>query len=111
MWMAYREAGRPGASDVRHAVELLQQRCSDLAFEASHERVYDVCRWYYDVDDCDERERKYENAVNVCDRFLEGHITTLVLIESIVALGLEDMLEELRKCMLKERLPSNATGV
>lgn len=111
MWMAYSEAGRPRATDVRHAVELLQQRCSDLAFEASHERVYGIGRWYYDPDDCDKREQKYENAVKVCDRFLDGHITTQVLIQSIVDLELEDMLEELRNCILKERLSNNGTAV
>lgn len=101
MWMLYSEASRPSAVDVPSAVNRLQQTFRDLGFEASHERVYGLGQYYTD-EECNKLERKYNNGFEVCGLFLSGHITKTLLIDLLVALRLEDFLEEVQQFIEKE---------
>ncbi|KAF5289397.1 hypothetical protein FQA39_LY15086 [Lamprigera yunnana] len=59
MWMLYAEQHWTKAIDLKSAVERLYENLSTLEFDADHEAIYDMER-YYTVQQCEELRDKYK---------------------------------------------------
>ncbi|KAF5280787.1 hypothetical protein FQA39_LY17968 [Lamprigera yunnana] len=59
MWMLYAEQHWTKAFDLKSAVERLYQKLGALEFDADHEAIYGMER-YYTVQQCEELRDKYK---------------------------------------------------
>ncbi|KAJ8962880.1 hypothetical protein NQ318_001288 [Aromia moschata] len=89
MWMCYvREIE---ITDMRSGVEHLVQKFNNLRFEAEHEAIYGLGR-FYSEEECTELAKKYENGASVCDDFLEGRICEMCLVVKLREMELDSFL-------------------
>jgi len=98
MWMAYRET-KP-AVDLRTAVVNLEQQYSDLQWDAEHEAVYGMGR-FYSEEECTNLAKKYEKIVNTCSTYLNNsNLETFLQI--MKEMGYEHILDEVFKFITAE---------
>lgn len=102
MWMCYAEARRAEATDVRSAVELLESRLRDLAFEAGHEAVYGFGRTGFSEQELHKQERSYDNGAALCRLFLDNAIGKRLFVDLMNSLDLNDRMVEVEEFMEKE---------
>jgi hypothetical protein len=102
MWMSYiREIE---IKDLRSAIENLKQEFGNLKFDAEHEAVYGMGRFYTE-EECNDLARKYRLGVEACEQYLEGTICINCLVQRIQAFELERFLYK-----IVDYLPDNLKG-
>lgn len=98
MWMAYVKV--TPAYDLISAVENLKEHFENLEFDAEHEAVYGMEK-FYTAEECKEIAKKYRRGVEACDIYLNtSDIKTFT--NRIKELDLNHFLNEVKKFIPKE---------
>ncbi|KAF5286644.1 hypothetical protein FQA39_LY16218 [Lamprigera yunnana] len=88
MWMTYAEPYWTKAFDLRSAVKTLDGEFSAFEFDANHEAVYGLEK-YYTVRKCEQLQDKYEKGRKIYTKFLQGLYSDSCLIVHLKNAGLE----------------------
>ncbi|KAF5297463.1 hypothetical protein FQA39_LY19267 [Lamprigera yunnana] len=84
------------ALDLKSAVERLYEELVALEFDADHEAIYGMER-YYTVQQCEELRDKYKIGRKVCKKFLQGKTCSQCLVKRISEIGLRHFLDTINK--------------
>ncbi|KAF5302144.1 hypothetical protein FQA39_LY10479 [Lamprigera yunnana] len=84
------------AFDLKSAVERLYEELGALEFDADHEAIYGMER-YYTVQQCEELRDKYKIGRKVCRKFLQGKTCSQCLVKRISEIGLRHFLDTINK--------------
>lgn len=89
MWMAYAEASdsKSEVVDLNSAVIRLQGTFHRLTFDAEHEAVYGMER-FYSISECSNLAENYNRAYNTCEKYLTSKINIDVLVRRLQELHL-----------------------
>ncbi|KAF5291282.1 hypothetical protein FQA39_LY03433 [Lamprigera yunnana] len=98
MWMLYAQEHRTKVFDLKSAVERLYEELGALEFDADHEAIYGMER-YYTVQQCEEHRDKYKIGRKVCRKFLQGKTCSQCLVKRISKIGLRHFLDTINKCI------------
>ncbi|KAF5286506.1 hypothetical protein FQA39_LY16282 [Lamprigera yunnana] len=96
MWMLYAQQHWTKAIDLKSAVKRLYKKLGALEFDADHEAVYGMER-YYTVQQCEELRDKYKIGRKVCRKFLKGKTYSQCLVKRISEIGLQHFLDTINK--------------
>ncbi|KAF5289303.1 hypothetical protein FQA39_LY15141 [Lamprigera yunnana] len=96
MWMLYAQEHWTKAFDIKSAVERLYEELGALEFDADHEAIYGMER-YYTVQQCEELRDKYKIRRKVCRKFLQGKTYSQCLVKRISEIGLRHFLDTINK--------------
>ncbi|KAF5305702.1 hypothetical protein FQA39_LY09191 [Lamprigera yunnana] len=96
MWMLYAQEHWTKAYDLKSAVERLYEELGALEFDADHEAIYGMER-YYTVQQCEELRDKYKIGRKVCRKFLQGKTCSQCLVKHISEIGLQHFLDTINK--------------
>lgn len=102
MWMCY--VKEVEIIDLESGVRNLSQKFSNLQFDAEHEAVYGMGR-FYSEDDCNELAKKYELGHEVCQKFLKEKICEECFVQELIKVGLREFLHPIKQ-YLKPNLAS-----
>ena len=96
--MCYAEAcdSESEVVDLNCAVIKLQCTLERLAFDADHEAVYGMER-FYTISECRNLADNYNNAYNSCERYLTAKIDIDMLVYSLQELNLTHFIFDLEK--------------
>ncbi|KAF5302976.1 hypothetical protein FQA39_LY10154 [Lamprigera yunnana] len=108
MWMLYSQEHWTKAFDVKSAVERLYEELSALEFDADHEAIYGMER-YYTVQQCEKLLDKYKIGRKVCRKFLQGKTCSQCLVKRISEIGLRHFLDTINK-YIKDRSDSSSSS-
>lgn len=92
MWMAYQQESE--IKDERSAVEYLRQQFSNLQFDAEHEAVYGMGRFYTE-EECSKIAKTYDLGMQACDDYLEGQLCIYCFVQRLQAFQLECFLRDI----------------
>ncbi|KAF5282905.1 hypothetical protein FQA39_LY17441 [Lamprigera yunnana] len=95
MWMLYAEQHWTKAIDLK-STERLYEKLGALEFDADHEAIYGMER-YYTVQQCEELRDKYKIGSKVCRKFLKGKTCFHCLVKRISEIGLWHFLDTINK--------------
>ncbi|KAF5282271.1 hypothetical protein FQA39_LY17633 [Lamprigera yunnana] len=84
------------ANDLKSAVERLYEKLGALEFNAYHEEIYGIER-YYTVQQCKEPRDKYKIGRKVCRKFPKGKTCSQCLVKRISEIGLRHFLDTIIK--------------
>ncbi|KAF5298570.1 hypothetical protein FQA39_LY11771 [Lamprigera yunnana] len=96
MWMLYAQEHWTKSYDLKSAVERLYEELGGLEFDADHEAIYGMER-YYTVQQCEELRDKYKIGRKVCRKFLQGKTCSQCLVKRISEIGLRHFLDAVNK--------------
>ncbi|KAF5290564.1 hypothetical protein FQA39_LY14693 [Lamprigera yunnana] len=96
MWMLYAKEHWTKAYDLKSAVERLYEELGALEFDANHEAIYGMER-YYTVQQCEELRAKYKIGRKVYRKFLQGKTCSQCLVKRISEIGLRYFLDTINK--------------
>ncbi|KAF5269110.1 hypothetical protein FQA39_LY08780 [Lamprigera yunnana] len=96
MWMLYAQEHWTKSYDLKSAVERLYEELGALEFDADHEAIYGMER-YYTVQQCEELRDKYKIGRKVCRKFLQGKTCSQCLVKRISKIGLRHFLDTVNK--------------
>ncbi|KAF5298043.1 hypothetical protein FQA39_LY11811 [Lamprigera yunnana] len=96
MWMLYAQEHWTKSYDLKSAVERLYKELGALEFDADHEAIYGMER-YYTVQQCEELLDKYKIGRKVCRKFLQGKTCSQCLVKRISEIGLRHFLDTVNK--------------
>ncbi|KAF5269124.1 hypothetical protein FQA39_LY08794 [Lamprigera yunnana] len=96
MWMLYAQEHWTKTIDLKSAVERLYEELGALEFDADHEAIYAMER-YYTVQQCEELRDKYKIGGKVCRKFLKGKTCSQCLMKRISEIGLRHFLDTINK--------------
>ncbi|KAF5301659.1 hypothetical protein FQA39_LY10706 [Lamprigera yunnana] len=96
MWMLYAQEHWTKAFELKSAVERLYEELGALEFDADHEAIH-VMERYYTVQQCEELRDKYKIGRKVCRKFLQGKTCSQCLVKSISKIGLRHFLDTINK--------------
>ncbi|KAF5279656.1 hypothetical protein FQA39_LY18260 [Lamprigera yunnana] len=96
MWMLYAQEYWTKSYDLKSAVERLYEELGALEFDADHEAIYGMER-YYTVQQCEELRDKYKIVRKVCRKFLQGKTCSQCLVKRISEIGLRHFLDTVNK--------------
>ncbi|KAF5283947.1 hypothetical protein FQA39_LY17188 [Lamprigera yunnana] len=96
MWMLYAQEHWTKSYDLKSAVERLYEELGALEFDADHEAIYGMER-YYTVQQCEELRDKYKIGRKVCRKFLQGKTCSQCLVKRISEIGLRHFLGTVNK--------------
>ncbi|KAF5291673.1 hypothetical protein FQA39_LY14310 [Lamprigera yunnana] len=96
MWMLYAQEHWTKAYDLKSAVERLYEELGALEFDADHEAIYEMER-YYAVQQCEELRDKYKIGRKVCRKYLQGKTCSQCLVKRISEIGLRHFLDTINK--------------
>ncbi|KAF5282284.1 hypothetical protein FQA39_LY17646 [Lamprigera yunnana] len=96
MWMLYAQEHWTKCYDLKSAVERLYEELGALEFDADHEAIYGMER-YYTVQQCEELRDKYKIGRKVCRKFLQGKTCSQCLVKRISEIGLRHFLDTVNK--------------
>ncbi|KAF5291679.1 hypothetical protein FQA39_LY14316 [Lamprigera yunnana] len=96
MWMLYAQKHWTKSYDLKSAVERLYEELGALEFDADHEAIYGMER-YYTVQQCEELRDKYKIRRKVCRKFLQGKTCSQCLVKRISEIGLRHFLDTVNK--------------
>ncbi|KAF5281444.1 hypothetical protein FQA39_LY17784 [Lamprigera yunnana] len=82
--------------DLKSAVERLYEELGALEFDADHEAIYGMER-YYTVQQCEELRDKYKIGRKVCRKFLQGKTCSQCLVKRISEIGLRHLWDTVNK--------------
>ncbi|KAF5298120.1 hypothetical protein FQA39_LY02544 [Lamprigera yunnana] len=87
MWMLYAEQHWTNAIDLKSAVERLYEKLGVLEFDADHEAIYGMER-YYTVQQYEKLRDKYKIGRKVCRKLLKGKTCSQCLVKRMSEIGL-----------------------
>ncbi len=89
MWMAYAEACENEIEifDLKSAIVKLQCKLERLAFDANHESIYGMDR-FYSISQCRNLAESYKSAYKSCERYLTAKINIDMLVHSLEVVNL-----------------------
>lgn len=93
MWMAYVQEIE--IVDLESAVKNLSQQFSNLAFDAHHEAIYGMGR-FYTYEECEKIGDTYDKAEEVCDEYLQGKRSISFLVHELADLEMYSFLKKLK---------------
>ncbi|KAF5285254.1 hypothetical protein FQA39_LY16715 [Lamprigera yunnana] len=96
MWMLYAQEHWTKSYDLKSAVERLYEELGALEFDADHEAIYGMER-YYTVQQCEELRDKYKIGRKVCRKFLQGRTCSQCLVKRISEIRLRHFLDTVNK--------------
>ncbi|KAF5269118.1 hypothetical protein FQA39_LY08788 [Lamprigera yunnana] len=96
MWMLYAQEHLTKSYDLKSAVERLYEELGALKFDADHEALYGMER-YYTVQQYEELRDKYKIGRKVCRKFLQGETCSQCLVKRISEIGLRHFLDTVNK--------------
>ncbi|KAF5288669.1 hypothetical protein FQA39_LY15311 [Lamprigera yunnana] len=96
MWMLHAEQHWTKTIDLKLAVERLYEKLGVLEFDADHEAIYGMER-YYTVQQCEELRNKYKIGKKVCRKFIKGKTCSQCLVNSMSKIGLRHFLDTINK--------------
>ncbi|KAF5278258.1 hypothetical protein FQA39_LY18370 [Lamprigera yunnana] len=96
MWMLYAQEHWTKSYDLKSAVERLYEELGALEFDADHEAI-DGMERYYTVQQCEELRDKYKIGRKVCRKFLQGKTCSQCLVKRISEIGLRHFLDTVNK--------------
>ncbi|KAF5281338.1 hypothetical protein FQA39_LY17822 [Lamprigera yunnana] len=96
MWMLYAQEHWTKAYDLKSAVERLYEELGALKFDADHEAIYGMER-YYTVQQCAELRDKYKIGRKVCRKFLQEKKCSQCLVNLMSEIGLRHFLDTINK--------------
>lgn len=85
MWMAY--VDEVEVVDLESGVKYLSQLFSNLRFDAEHEAVYGMGRFFTE-EECNNLATKYEEGRKICQDFLMREICEDCLVSALLHLNL-----------------------
>ncbi|KAF5304665.1 hypothetical protein FQA39_LY09442 [Lamprigera yunnana] len=100
MWMLYAQEHWTKSYDLKSAVERLYEELGALEFDADHEAIYGMER-YYTVQQCEELRDKYKIGRKVCRKFLQGKTCSQCLVKRISEIGLRHFLDTVKQIYKK----------
>ncbi|KAF5275485.1 hypothetical protein FQA39_LY18640 [Lamprigera yunnana] len=96
MWMLYAQEHWTKSYDFKSAVERLYEELGALEFDADHEAIYGMER-YYTVQQCEELRDKYKIGRKVYRKFLQEKACFQCLVKRISEIGLRHFLDTVNK--------------
>ncbi|KAF5287221.1 hypothetical protein FQA39_LY15998 [Lamprigera yunnana] len=84
------------AVDLKSAVERLYEKLVALEFDADHEAIYGMEK-YYTVEQCKKLRDKYKIGRKVCRQFLKSKYCTRCLKDRLSKIGLQQLLDRINK--------------
>ncbi|KAF5305660.1 hypothetical protein FQA39_LY09149 [Lamprigera yunnana] len=84
------------AIDLKSAVERLYEKLGALEFDADHEAIYGMEK-YYTVEQCEKLRDKYKIGRKGCRQFLKGKTCSQCLVKRISDIGLQHFLDTISK--------------
>ncbi|KAF5278063.1 hypothetical protein FQA39_LY18398 [Lamprigera yunnana] len=96
MWMLYVEQHWTKAINQKLEEERLYEKLGALEFDADHEAIYGMER-YYTVQQCEELRDKYKIRRKVCRKFLNGKTCSQCLVKRMSEMGLRHFLDTINK--------------
>ncbi|KAF5302134.1 hypothetical protein FQA39_LY10469 [Lamprigera yunnana] len=96
MWMLYAQEHWTKSYDLKSAVERLYEELGALEFDADHEAIYGMER-YYTVQQCEVLRDKYKIGRKMCRKFLQGKTCSQCLVKRISEIGLRHFLDTVNK--------------
>ncbi|KAF5282849.1 hypothetical protein FQA39_LY17470 [Lamprigera yunnana] len=96
MWMLYAEQHWTKAIDLKSAVERLYEKLGALEFDADHETIYGMER-YYTFQQYKNHGDKYKTGRNVCRKFLKRKMRPQCLVKRMSEIGLRHFLDTINK--------------
>ncbi|KAF5298053.1 hypothetical protein FQA39_LY11821 [Lamprigera yunnana] len=84
------------ATDLKSAVERLYEKLSVLEFDADHEAIYGMEK-YYTIEQCEKLGDKYKIGRKVCRQFLKGKYCSQFLVKRMSEIGLQHFLDTINK--------------
>ncbi|KAF5285981.1 hypothetical protein FQA39_LY16492 [Lamprigera yunnana] len=96
MWMLYAEQHWTNAIDLKSAVERLYENLCALEFDADHEAIYGMEK-YYTVQEYEQLQDKYKIGRKVCGQFLKGKYFSQCLKDRLARIGLQHFLDRIHK--------------
>ncbi|KAF5280234.1 hypothetical protein FQA39_LY18094 [Lamprigera yunnana] len=95
-WMLYAQENWTKTLNLKSAVERLYEELCALEYDADHEAIYGMER-YYTVQQCEELRDKYKIERKVCKKFLQGKTCSQCLVKRISEIGLRHFLDTINK--------------
>lgn len=89
--------------DFKSGVEHLLQTFGNLKFDAEHEAIYGMGK-FYSEEECNKIADKYGDGVEVCEAFLEDQICEECLVDRLIDVKLGNFLCRLKNFMSPELL-------
>lgn len=99
MWMCY--VKEIEVTDLKSGIEYVSQTLSNLAFDAGHEAVYGMGR-FYSMGECLELEDRYHQGDGLCVKYLDGEISLMELATKLKSLDLHRFLARLQEFLPQE---------
>ncbi|KAF5296252.1 hypothetical protein FQA39_LY12589 [Lamprigera yunnana] len=96
IWMLYAEQHWTKAIDLKSAVERLYEKLGALEFDADHEVIYGMEK-YYTVKQCEKLRDKYKIGRKVCRQFLKGNTCSQCLVKRISDIALQHFFDTISK--------------
>ncbi|KAF5270731.1 hypothetical protein FQA39_LY01469 [Lamprigera yunnana] len=96
MWILYAQGHWTKSYDLKSAVVRLYEELGALEFDADHEAIYGMER-YYTVQQCEELRDKYKIGRKVCRKFLQGKTCSQCIVKRISEIGLRHFLDTVNK--------------
>ncbi|KAF5274513.1 hypothetical protein FQA39_LY07125 [Lamprigera yunnana] len=96
MWMLYAEQHWTKAIYLKSAVECLYEKLGALEFDADHEAIYGMEK-YYTVEQCEMLRDKYKIGRKVCRQLLKGKMCSQCFVKRISDIGLQHFLDTISK--------------
>jgi hypothetical protein len=103
MWMAYSPSIE--IKDLKSGVEHLNNEFQKLGFDAEHEAIYGLGR-FYTPEECEKIAEKYNKGSDVCEQYLQREIPLEKLISELIDCDLKNFLYR-----ILDYLPENLKSV
>ncbi|KAF5269674.1 hypothetical protein FQA39_LY08597 [Lamprigera yunnana] len=107
-WRLYAKQHWTKAIDLKSAVERLYEKLGALKFDADHEAIYGMER-YYTVPQCEKLQNKYKIGRKVCRKFLKEKTCSQCLMKRMNKIGLRHFLDTINK-YIKDRSDSDTSS-
>lgn len=82
-------------TDLESAVKHIHKEFSNLSFDAHHEAIYGMGR-FYTYEECEELGDTYDKAVSFCDQYLDDEIPLSRLVHELLDLKMYSFLTKLK---------------
>ncbi|KAF5302501.1 hypothetical protein FQA39_LY19057 [Lamprigera yunnana] len=96
MWMLYAEQHWIKAIDLKSAVERLYEKLGALEFDADHEAIYGMEK-YFTIQQCENLRDQYKIRRKICKKFLKGKYCAQCFMKSMGEIGLQQFLDTINK--------------
>lgn len=82
--------------DLNSGVNHLRQLFSNLKFDAEHEAIYGMGR-FYTAEECNNLAMKYDEGFEKCEKFLDEELCQYCFVQSLINLNLGGYLNRIKQ--------------